>query len=273
VAKNVRKNSEKMSAVCPHCAFSQEESVHAKSTFCRKCGEHYNVERPLAGEQSIVKEPSIFQRLARMVSGEKEREICCFSCGHKQIVSTAAQSSMCPSCGAYVDLRDFKIAGPFGRSVQTAGLVQISAKGDVTSTKIMCGSAMIEGSLRGYIVCTGTATVKVKGRLPGGLEAEHILVDKKGQVEFVRMMKARLFEVNGKATARVMADKVVINKGGILEGTVYARAITVEKGGIFSGELIIGAEDFAVADDPPPADDPNIARFDEDDLSFGQQHD
>ena len=33
---------------------------------------------------------------------------------------------------------------------------------------------------------------------------------------------------------------VKINKGGTLEGTLYAKAIVVEKGGIFSGELFIG---------------------------------
>ena len=40
---------------------------------------------------------------------------------------------------------------------------------------------------------------------------------------------------------QVLTDcSVKINKGGTLEGVLYAKAIVVEKGGIFSGELFIG---------------------------------
>lgn len=255
-----------MASLCPHCGFTQEESVSAKTTFCRKCQQHYSLERPLAGERSIIKEPGIFSKLSRMIVGEKQREVTCFSCAHKQVLSTAAQSTMCPDCGAYIDLRDFKITGPFGRSVQTAGEVQLGPRGDITSTRLMCGSAYIEGSLRGCIVCTGTATLRLTGRMPGLLEADHVLVDKKGDVEFVRLLKTKLFELNGKARARVIADKVVINKGGWLEGTVYARSIVVDKGGIFTGDLNIGQDFSEVPEEPPLETDRNLARFEEDAL-------
>jgi cytoskeletal protein CcmA (bactofilin family)/predicted RNA-binding Zn-ribbon protein involved in translation (DUF1610 family) len=240
VAKNVRKHSEKMAAVCPHCGFTQEESVAAKSTFCRKCQQHYNLERVLAGEKSIVKEPSLFSKLTRLVLGDRQRQVTCFTCGGKQTLSKEAQSTMCPDCGAYMDLRDFKIAGPFGRSVQTAGDVYVTSKGDVTSTRLMCGSVYVEGSVRGCVICTGTATLQFKGRLSGTLESAHILVEKKSDVEFPRPVHTKLFEVSGKARGEIVADKVVINKGGTLEGTVHAKAITVDKGGIFSGNLNIG---------------------------------
>jgi cytoskeletal protein CcmA (bactofilin family)/predicted RNA-binding Zn-ribbon protein involved in translation (DUF1610 family) len=268
VAKNVRKNSDKMSAVCPHCGFTQEESVLAKSTFCRKCQEHYSLERALVGERSIIKEPSLFSKLTRMVVGERERDVCCFSCGHKQKLSTSAQSTMCPGCGAYMDLRDFKIEGPFGRSVQTAGEVHIAARGDLTSTRLMCGSAFIEGSLRGCIVCTGTGRLRMKGRLTGLLNAPHMLVEKGADMEFVRQVRTKLFEVRGKVRARVVADKVEIAKGGWLEGTVHAHAISVEKGGVFSGDLNISQEPFDLPEEPVETDR-QIARFDDDSLAYG----
>ncbi len=236
----------------------------AKSTFCRKCQEHYPLDRMLAGEKNIIKKPGLFSKLTKMFTGEKERVVTCFACGHQQTLSTEAQSTLCPaqSCGAYIDLRDFKITGPFGRSVQTAGLVELGAKGDVTSTRLMCGSASIEGSLRGCIICTGTAKVLVKGRLPGQLEAAHVLVEKKADTEFVRPLRTKLFELNGKARAQVVADKVVINKGGCLEGTVYARAIVVEKGGYFSGDLNIGPE-YAEVEVAPMEEDRELGRFED----------
>lgn len=252
-----------MASVCPHCGFTQEESVLAKSTFCRKCQEHYSLERPLAGERSIVKEPGLFSRLKTYFTGPKVRKVTCFSCSHEQILSTEAQSTMCPGCGAYIDLRDFKITGPFGRSVQTAGEVHVTSRGDVTSTRLMCGSAIIEGSLRGCLLCTGTVALSVKGRMPGSLEAGHVLVERKADMEFVRPLRTKLFELNGKARARVIADKVVINKGGWLEGIVFARAIVVEKGGIFSGDLNI-SQDAVDVEAEPIETDPHLARFEDD---------
>ena len=85
MASNTPKNTEKISADCPHCGFSQLESAFAKSTFCRKCGQHYSIERVLSKEAASLKEPGFFARLTKAVSGEKERTIHCHSCGHRQI--------------------------------------------------------------------------------------------------------------------------------------------------------------------------------------------
>lgn len=244
MASNVPRQTEKISADCPHCGFSQLESAYAKSTFCRKCGEHFSIEKLLNKEVGSVKGPSIFDKLSKLISGEKVRQAQCFSCGHRQEVSSAAQSSLCPTCGSYIDLRDIKIAGPFGRSIQTQGDVHVTSKGEVSSSKVACGSALIEGKMRGTLVCTGTARVKMKGKLLGAVEANHLLIDKKSQVEFARPVKAHTVEINGRISARVMCETcVTINKGGYLEGTVYARSINIEKGGIFTGELFIGQRD------------------------------
>ena len=254
---NTPKQSDKISADCPHCGFSQLESAFAKSTFCRKCGQHYSIEKLLAKEVASLKGPSLFDKLSKMVSGEKIRDICCFSCGHRQQVSSAAQSSICPQCSSYVDLRDFKIAGPFGRSIQTQGEVVLSSKADVTSAKIACGAAIIEGRLRGVLVCTGEARVKLQGQFSGTIEANRLVIDKKANVEFVREVKAQSVEIHGKISARITCEGcVTIASGGALEGVIYAKAINVEKGGIFSGELFIGQHELLQGELPGAADEP-----------------
>ena len=96
MASNVPKQPEKISADCPHCGFSQLESAYAKSTFCRKCGEHYSIEKLLLKETTSLKAPSLFERLSRMMTGEKIRHVSCFSCGAKQQVSREAQSNIVP---------------------------------------------------------------------------------------------------------------------------------------------------------------------------------
>jgi cytoskeletal protein CcmA (bactofilin family) len=200
----------------------------------------------LAKEASSLKAPSIFDKLSKLVSGEKIRDICCFSCSHRQRVSTAAQSTICPQCGSYIDLKDFKISGQFGRSIQTQGEVIVTSKGEVTSAKVACGSAIIEGKLRGNISCTGTISVKVHGKLLGGVETHHLIVEKRSDVEFVRPVKVHSAEIRGKVSARIMCESsVVIVKGGALEGVIYAKAINIERGGIFSGELFIGQRELS----------------------------
>ena len=242
---NTPKQPEKISADCPHCGFSQLESAYAKSTFCRKCGQHYSIEKLLAKEVGSLKAPSFLDKITKLVQGEKIRDICCFSCGHRQQVSKSAQSSICPGCGSYIDLRDFKISGPFGRSIQTQGEVIVTSKGEITSSKIACGSAYIEGKLRGNLFCTGTVSVKMHGKLLGSLDTYNLDIVKRADVEFVRPVKVHSAESHGKVSARIMCETgVTIYKGGCLEGVVYAKAINIERGGIFSGELFIGQQEL-----------------------------
>ena len=57
---NTPKQPEKINADCPHCGFSQLESAYAKSTFCRKCGQHYSIEKLLAREASTSEKADLF---------------------------------------------------------------------------------------------------------------------------------------------------------------------------------------------------------------------
>jgi cytoskeletal protein CcmA (bactofilin family)/predicted RNA-binding Zn-ribbon protein involved in translation (DUF1610 family) len=249
VAKNTPKQQEKISADCPHCGFTQLESAFAKTTFCRKCGEHYSIEKLLLKEVASLKGPSFFDKVGKMLARETVREIACLSCEHKQQVSSAAQSSLCPACGSYIDLRDFKIAGPFGRSIQTQGEIVVTSKGDLSSSRAVCREALIEGQVRGTLSCTGVVRIKQKGKIVGTIEGQTVIIEKKSDVEFVRPLKGHSIQINGKTSARIMCDGMVtINSGGVMEGTIYAKAINIEKGGVFSGELFIGQQEPAQAD-------------------------
>jgi cytoskeletal protein CcmA (bactofilin family) len=237
---NTRKQQpEKISADCPHCGYSQLESAYAKSTICKRCSQHFSIEKLLAKEVGSLKAPSIFEKLGKLISREGIREIKCFSCHAPQQVSTAAESSLCPKCGSYIDLRDFRISGPFGRTVQTQGRVTILPKGDVT-TRILCGHGRIEGKMRGMMVSSGVLEICLSGRISGELEAEKLVVERKSEVEFGRPVKAKEFEIDGRMSGVLQCDgRVTILKHGVVTGTVHARSIVIEKGGIFSGELDI----------------------------------
>ena len=240
----------KIAVECPHCGFKQLESPFAKSTFCRKCSEHYDLGKPLP-EPREETSPSFLSRLGGLFSRQTSREITCFDCGATQTVSSSAKSSICPQCSAYVDLSDFKINTTFSRSIQTQGIIKISSKGDVTSAKVACSDAFIQGKLRGNLLCTGTASVKLKGKLAGALDVKKLVIQKRSDVEIVRAVKAKSVEISGKVSARLNVDGLVtITKRGYLEGTVNAKAITIEKGGVFIGELVIGNQQLTQPDLP-----------------------
>ncbi len=255
---NTRKQQpEKISADCPHCGFSQLESAYAKSTICKRCSQHFSIEKLLAKEVSSLKPPSFFEKLGKLVSRETVREISCFSCHATQQVSTAAESSLCPKCGSYIDLRDFRISGPFGRSVQTQGKVTILPKGEVT-TRILCGGARIEGKLRGQLSCTGVVEVQAEGKLLGTIDSEKIIVERRSKIECTKPLRARAVEINGQIIADILCDgRVTINKHGILTGSVQARSIVVEKGGVFCGDLRISPPE-AVTETAAPEAAPEI---------------
>jgi len=242
VAKeNKPRQAEKISADCPHCGFTQLESAYAKSTFCRKCGQHYNIEKLLAKEAVSLKGPGFLEKLTKLVTRETYRDVSCFACSHKQTVTSAAQSSLCPQCGSYIDLRDFKISGPFGRSIQTQGEVHILPKGECSAAKVACNSAYVEGRLRGSLFATHEVRIRSQEKIFGSVETKKLIIERKCNCEFMRAVKVQTVEIYGRMSARLYCDgQVKILKGGILEGSLYAKSIVVEKGGIFSGELRIG---------------------------------
>jgi cytoskeletal protein CcmA (bactofilin family) len=238
----------KVSAECPHCGFKQMEYAAAKSSICRQCGRSFTPFAPKPGlklrttEEAPAPEASssIFGRLEDFWKRQTSSVVECFECKRKQQVSGAATSTICPSCSAHIDLRDYKIASGFSRSIRTRGNVHLSGKGDLASSSVICRSALIEGRLRGNLHCDDTATINYSGKIPGRIIARHVVVDRKADVHCFRSLRAENIEIKGRMSGEIIAQTVTVYRKGSLEGDVTARAISVEKGGVFSGQLIIG---------------------------------
>jgi cytoskeletal protein CcmA (bactofilin family)/ribosomal protein S27E len=238
----------KVSAECPHCGFKQMEYAAAKSSICRQCGRSFSPFAPKPGlklrttEEAPAQESSssIFGRFEDFWKRQTASVIECFDCKRKQQVSGAATSTICPSCSAHIDLRDYKISSGFSRSIRTRGNVHLSGKGDLASSSVVCGSALIEGRLRGNLHCESTATINYSGKIPGRISARNVVVERKADIHCFRTVRADNIEIKGRMSGEIIAQTVTVHKKGCLEGDVTARAISVEKGGLFSGQLAIG---------------------------------
>jgi cytoskeletal protein CcmA (bactofilin family)/ribosomal protein S27E len=238
----------KVSAECPHCGFKQMEYAAAKSSICRQCGRSFSPFAPKPGlklrtiEETPPQETSssIFGRFEDFWKRQTSSVVECFECKRKQQVSGAATSTICPSCSAHIDLRDYKITSGFSRSIRTRGNVHLSGKGDLASSSVVCQSALIEGRLRGNLHCDDTATINYSGKIPGRISARHIVLDRRADIHCFRRVRAESIEIKGRMSGEIIAQTVTVHKKGSLEGDVTARAISVEKGGMFSGQLVIG---------------------------------
>jgi len=237
----------KVSAECPHCGFKQMEYAAAKSSICRQCGRSFSPFGPKPGLKLRTKEEapapessSVFGRFEDFWKRQRSAIIECFECKRKQQVCGAASSTICPSCSAHIDLRDYKITSGFSRSIRTRGAVHLTSKGDLGSSSVVCRSALVEGRLRGNLHCEDTTTINYSGKVHGRISARHIIVERKADIHCFRTVRAESIEIKGKMSGEIIAQIVTVDRKGVLEGDVTARAITVEKGGMFSGQLIIG---------------------------------
>jgi cytoskeletal protein CcmA (bactofilin family) len=228
---------------CPHCGNIQLEPELAKSTYCRKCSGYIPLGKGRKASESheAEKQPSVFQKLEGLLGVQRTIIAKCFECAGKREVPKTANSTICPLCGAYIDLQDYRIIGNYSRSIRTRGRLIITPKGDLNSNRVICDYADIQGSMRGNLICGGDVYVRIKGKLSGSIQAKAVHIVRKSEVEFVRPLRAELVEIEGIMSGRIISTgKVVIQKTGRLTGVVFGRGFSVEKGGEFFGELSIG---------------------------------
>jgi cytoskeletal protein CcmA (bactofilin family) len=224
------------------------EYVAAKSTICRQCGRNFNPTAPKSGLKIGEKEdtassqnPLTLKKFEGLWNRRGSRVVACFECKRKHEVSDAATSTNCPGCSAHIDLRDYKIITPFSRSIRTRGDLHLTPKGDLSSTSVICQSALIEGKLRGNLQCEESVTINFSGKIPGRLVAKHVTLERKSDVQCFRRVTVGTIDIKGRMSAEIVATGAVrIDKTGMLEGSVTAKSIEIEKGGIFSGQLAIG---------------------------------
>jgi len=233
--------------MCRQCGGAFSPSAPAKNEIKLRAPreEHYApAPVPIAEEAG-----SFLSKLDGLWGKQRSSVVECFDCRAKQEVTSAASSTTCPKCSAHLDLRDYKITTSFSRAIRTHGQVHVTARGDLSSSNVLCRSALIEGKVRGNLHCAGTATINYSGKFPGRLTADQVLIERKAEIQFFRRVTVKSIEIRGQMTGEVMAETVVvIHRNASLDGDVTAKSISVEKGGMFSGQLVIGSSGLKQAE-------------------------
>jgi len=232
------------------------EYAAAKNTLCRQCGKHYVVAATARAETKATLEvggtvggPSLLQRVETLWNRSRINSVECFDCGTKQELNSAATSTICPGCSVHMDLRDYKVNTAFSRAIRTHGEVYVTSSGDLSSSSVVCRSAIIEGKLRGSLQCIEKAEFRAPAKVQGKLTAPLVIIGKKADVQFFRQLQVGSIEIRGRMIGEIVAETVVtIRSTGSLDGNVVARSINVEKGGTFSGQLVIGQKTYEQAE-------------------------
>lgn len=211
---------------CPGCGFSQFEPPQLISTFCQSCGDYYEVHPAASG-----KAPP-WPSKARPVG----LRIFCHRCGANHHVSPHAQNTLCPTCGACIELGDVILHSATSRQIDTRGKLLIGPSGSLSSSWIVCGSAHIHGRIVGVLRSEGEVHLSTGLACACQITAPSVFIEKKARASFTLPVQTGHLEVRGHLTGIVHCRGVVhVRRGGRLEAEVHARSVRVEKGGALLG--------------------------------------
>jgi cytoskeletal protein CcmA (bactofilin family) len=245
------------------------EYAAAKNTLCRQCGRHFIVAaaervelaKPVLEVGGVLAAPSLLQRVQGILHRPRITSVTCFDCGAVQQLNSAASSTICPSCSVHMDLRDYKVNTAFSRAIRTHGRIHVTSAGDLSSSSIVCRSAIIDGKLRGSLQCNERVEFRAPAKVQGKLSAGEVIIGKKADVQFFRQIHVGSIEIRGRMSGEIAAETMVtIRRTGSLEGNVVARSINVERGGTFSGQLMIGQKNWGQAELIPKAEERSKAK-------------
>jgi cytoskeletal protein CcmA (bactofilin family)/ribosomal protein L37AE/L43A len=224
---------------CPLCGFVQLESASLFSTYCRSCGNHYTV-APEGKTPAQAKSGSLVTRAVKKIVSRPPREVKCHHCGTVHEVSGHARTTICPGCTASIELVDVRFDSIASRAIDTRGKLHIGPEGHLNNESIICGEALIEGKLSGRIQCERTLHLACIARIQCRILADEVVVEKSAKVVVTVPIETRSLVVLGSLQASVVCSgKVLVARGGVIDGEVRARAIVVDPGGTFTGRSLI----------------------------------
>ena len=214
---------------CPHCGHEQPEPRTAFSTVCKKCREHFHVQK--------VPKPA-----PKTVERALERKrITCFECGAELEVALSAESTMCKRCSSYVDLHDYHIANAVSKNFKTKGAFVVEAKGYVFNTEAIVGDAVIKGRFLGKLMAEHSLTIYSTADFKGSFKTARLIIPAQNHFRCNEPINVGSAEIAGELAANLHAAGTIILKSTArLFGDVEAGDVVVQEGAVVVGQWRIG---------------------------------
>lgn len=216
---------------CPHCGHRQPEPPAAYSTVCKSCGRHFRVQQALKPVAQAA--PPTPEREVRRVT--------CFECHTEMETALAAQSAMCKRCGAYIDLRDYKITGITSRNFKTKGTLTVELKGNLYNTEATVGEAVIKGKLLGKVIAERSLTIYSTADIKGTFKTDRFIIPAANHFRWPECIVVGGAEISGELVGNVHVDgRLLLKSTARVFGDLQARHLVVEPGAVLVGALRIG---------------------------------
>lgn len=238
---------------CPDCGHEQPEPRELISTFCRACGNFYQTARAIP---AVPVEPPV----PPLPPGDRQtrRPVACHRCGTSHPVSTAARNTICPGCSTCIDLQDLSILSPSSQPLDTRGRLFIGTEGSLSNSWMVCGSARIEGTVRGVLRSEGPVVLATPQPCHIQLIAPSVVVERNATIRLTGPLETGSLVVRGRFSGTVNCRGTIhVARGGCLEADIFARSIIVEKGGLFRG----GCQVISRRDEEDPKEEPRRYPF------------
>lgn len=170
----------------------------------------------------------------------QKRSVHCHRCGADHSADPHAATTTCPSCGTVISFSNIVVSKHRSMPVDTRGDLLIEKKGYLYSGLSVCKNALIYGGVHGALVCEGRLVMHTSGLQAVRIDAAEILVPGGTFWECPFPIHATDLTVRGRLKASVVVSgKLSLLRGGMIEGTVYARSIQVDRGAHLLGKLHI----------------------------------
>jgi cytoskeletal protein CcmA (bactofilin family) len=168
------------------------------------------------------------------------RKICCHRCGKAHTVSDHAKTTFCPFCNTAIDLCDITISSITSRPIDTRGDLSITPSGYVCSALTVCSEASIAGRISGALICENTLRLSCSERLSCQVSAGFLVIEERARLELTCPIRAGDLTVYGQAVGNFeCTGRILIEKGGLIEGHISASSVVVEPGAMLLAECAI----------------------------------
>lgn len=191
-------------------------------------------------ERSVYVAKKDANKYSKYTGLEEKKTVVCYECDKSHEVVHHASSSLCPSCGTYISLKDHTINLNWNTSIKTRGDVKILKKGVFKNLSVHCHDLTIEGVFDASVDCSNDFIVKRDSEISGKIKCKRLIIEKKIKVKMSSTIDAQEVVIDGTLIANLKCSgEVILNKRGKLIGDVNTTYLNVQKGGEVLGKLKI----------------------------------
>jgi len=170
-----------------------------------------------------------------------ERMVDCYECGKTHNIIKEATSALCPSCGAYIALKDYDIDSTWTSTIQTRGDVYVGKRGKISSVTIYCHDLTVDGEVDATIDCSGDLHINNDCNITGRVRCMKLTVAAGVNVTFKLNVDAVEVVNFGHIVGNFNhTEKMSLHKKSVLEGNISTTIFELNQGAVHQGMASIG---------------------------------